>query len=122
MVRSLGTFPLLDGFRGAPKVDVSALEEVILRGGRSRGQPSGRRRDGLQPGDGSPGRGGDRRRPSAGTGGAVDEAAGCPCRREPHRHPGPLATTKRGELDRRMRDLVGRVRQARLVAWIVVTS
>jgi acyl-CoA synthetase (NDP forming) len=33
MVRSLGTFPLLDGFRGAPKVDVSALEEVILRVG-----------------------------------------------------------------------------------------
>ena len=33
MVRSLGTFPLLDGFRGAPKVDVPALEEVILRVG-----------------------------------------------------------------------------------------
>ncbi len=33
MVRSLGTFPLLDGFRGAPKADVSALEEVILRVG-----------------------------------------------------------------------------------------
>ena len=31
MVRSLGTFPLLDGFRGAPKADVAALEEVILR-------------------------------------------------------------------------------------------
>lgn len=31
MVRSLRTFPLLDGFRGAPKVDVAALEEVILR-------------------------------------------------------------------------------------------
>jgi len=31
MVRSLGTFPLLDGFRGAPKSDVAALEEVILR-------------------------------------------------------------------------------------------
>jgi acyl-CoA synthetase (NDP forming) len=33
MVRSLRTFPLLEGFRGAPKVDVSALEEVILRVG-----------------------------------------------------------------------------------------
>jgi acetyl coenzyme A synthetase (ADP forming)-like protein len=31
MVRSLRTFPLLEGFRGAPKVDVPALEEVILR-------------------------------------------------------------------------------------------
>ena len=33
MVRSLGTFPLLDGFRGAPKADVPALEDVILRVG-----------------------------------------------------------------------------------------
>jgi len=33
MVRSLGTFPLLEGFRGAPKVDVAALEEIILRVG-----------------------------------------------------------------------------------------
>ena len=31
MVRSLRTFPLLDGFRGAAKVDVASLEEVILR-------------------------------------------------------------------------------------------
>lgn len=31
MVRSLRTFPLLDGFRGAPKADVGALEEIILR-------------------------------------------------------------------------------------------
>jgi acetate---CoA ligase (ADP-forming) len=31
MVRSLRTFPLLEGFRGAPKADVPALEEVILR-------------------------------------------------------------------------------------------
>jgi acetate---CoA ligase (ADP-forming) len=33
MVRSLKTFPLLDGFRGAPKADVGGLEEVILRVG-----------------------------------------------------------------------------------------
>lgn len=33
MVRSLKTFPLLNGFRGAPKADVGALEEVILRVG-----------------------------------------------------------------------------------------
>ena len=31
MVRSLSTFPLLDGYRGAPKADVSALEDVLLR-------------------------------------------------------------------------------------------
>ena len=31
MVRSLKTFPLLDGFRGATKADVAALEDVILR-------------------------------------------------------------------------------------------
>ncbi len=31
MVRSLRTFPLLEGFRGAPKVDVAALEDVLLR-------------------------------------------------------------------------------------------
>jgi acyl-CoA synthetase (NDP forming) len=31
MVRSLKTFPLLDGYRGAPKADVRALEEVVLR-------------------------------------------------------------------------------------------
>ncbi|MGZ8603677.1 MAG: bifunctional acetate--CoA ligase family protein/GNAT family N-acetyltransferase [Actinomycetota bacterium] len=33
MVRSLRTFPLLEGFRGAPKVDVDALLDVILRVG-----------------------------------------------------------------------------------------
>ena len=33
MVRSLATFPLLDGFRGAPKADVGALEDAILRVG-----------------------------------------------------------------------------------------
>jgi len=31
MVRSLKTFPLLDGYRGAPKADVAALEAVMLR-------------------------------------------------------------------------------------------
>jgi acyl-CoA synthetase (NDP forming) len=31
MVRSLATFPLLDGYRGAPKTDVAALEELLLR-------------------------------------------------------------------------------------------
>ncbi|HYG71733.1 MAG TPA: acetate--CoA ligase family protein, partial [Actinomycetota bacterium] len=33
MVRSLRTFPLLEGFRGARKADVAALEETILRVG-----------------------------------------------------------------------------------------
>jgi acyl-CoA synthetase (NDP forming) len=31
MVRELKTFPLLDGYRGAPKADVPALEDVLLR-------------------------------------------------------------------------------------------
>jgi len=31
MVRSLATFPLLDGFRGASAKDVAALEDVVLR-------------------------------------------------------------------------------------------
>ncbi|MGZ5212132.1 MAG: bifunctional acetate--CoA ligase family protein/GNAT family N-acetyltransferase [Actinomycetota bacterium] len=33
MVRSLATFPLLDGFRGAPKADVNAFLQTILRVG-----------------------------------------------------------------------------------------
>lgn len=31
MVRELGTYPLLEGYRGAPVVDVAALEQVVLR-------------------------------------------------------------------------------------------
>ncbi|HSO52929.1 MAG TPA: acetate--CoA ligase family protein, partial [Actinomycetes bacterium] len=31
MVRSLATYPLLDGYRGAPRADVAALEELLLR-------------------------------------------------------------------------------------------
>jgi len=31
MVRSLSTFPLLDGYRGAPRADIAALEDVLLR-------------------------------------------------------------------------------------------
>ena len=31
MVRELRTFPLLDGFRGAPPCDVAAVEDVLLR-------------------------------------------------------------------------------------------
>jgi acetate---CoA ligase (ADP-forming) len=31
MVRSLRTFPQLDGYRGAPRADVGALEDVLLR-------------------------------------------------------------------------------------------
>jgi len=33
MVRSLKTFPLLQGFRGGPPYDAAALEQVILRVG-----------------------------------------------------------------------------------------
>ena len=31
MIRGLRTFPLLDGFRGAPPVDLGALEDVVVR-------------------------------------------------------------------------------------------
>jgi acetyl coenzyme A synthetase (ADP forming)-like protein len=31
MVQSLATFPLLEGYRGAPKADVPAVEEILLR-------------------------------------------------------------------------------------------
>ncbi len=31
MVRSLSSFPLLEGYRGAPKADIAALEDLILR-------------------------------------------------------------------------------------------
>jgi acetyl coenzyme A synthetase (ADP forming)-like protein len=31
MVRSLATFPLLDGYRGVPRADVAALEDLLLR-------------------------------------------------------------------------------------------
>ena len=31
MLRSLRTFPLLDGYRGAPKADVAALEDILVR-------------------------------------------------------------------------------------------
>ena len=33
LVRSLAVFPLLDGYRGAPPVDVASLEDVLLRVG-----------------------------------------------------------------------------------------
>ncbi len=33
MVRELRTFPRLDGYRGAPKADVAALEDVLVRVG-----------------------------------------------------------------------------------------
>jgi acyl-CoA synthetase (NDP forming) len=31
MLRGLRTFPLLDGYRGAPRCDVAAVEEMLLR-------------------------------------------------------------------------------------------
>ena len=35
MIRALRTFPLLDGFRGAPRADLAAVEDVVLRMPRS---------------------------------------------------------------------------------------
>ncbi|HEY7074165.1 MAG TPA: GNAT family N-acetyltransferase [Solirubrobacteraceae bacterium] len=31
MIRALRTFPLLDGYRGAPRADVAALEDIVVR-------------------------------------------------------------------------------------------
>jgi acetate---CoA ligase (ADP-forming) len=31
MLRALRTFPLLDGYRGEPRADVAALEDVLVR-------------------------------------------------------------------------------------------
>ena len=31
MIRALRTFPLLDGYRGAPRCNVDAIEDVLLR-------------------------------------------------------------------------------------------
>jgi acyl-CoA synthetase (NDP forming) len=31
MLRALRTFPLLDGFRGAPKADLAAVEDIVMR-------------------------------------------------------------------------------------------
>ena len=31
LVRSLRAFPVLDGYRGAPKADVAALEDILVR-------------------------------------------------------------------------------------------
>jgi acyl-CoA synthetase (NDP forming) len=31
MLQSLKTFPLLDGYRGAPRCDIAAVEDVLLR-------------------------------------------------------------------------------------------
>src|SRR4029077_18722726 len=31
MIRSLATYPLLDGYRGAPKADVASLVDTLLR-------------------------------------------------------------------------------------------
>jgi acyl-CoA synthetase (NDP forming) len=31
MLRALRTFPLLDGYRGAPRADVAALEDILVR-------------------------------------------------------------------------------------------
>jgi acetate---CoA ligase (ADP-forming) len=31
MIRDLRTFPLLEGYRGGPRADIEALEEMVLR-------------------------------------------------------------------------------------------
>ena len=50
MLRELRTFPLLDGFRGAPRADVAAVRGRRHAGGRARGRSPGDRRARLQSG------------------------------------------------------------------------
>ena len=49
MLRELRTFPLLDGFRGAPRADVASGGGHHPAGGRARRRPPGDRRARLQP-------------------------------------------------------------------------
>ena len=49
MMRALRTFPLLDGYRGAPPADVAALEDVLLRVSALAGGAPRDRRARLQP-------------------------------------------------------------------------
>ena len=49
--RSLRTYPLLNGYRGAPPADVPALEDVVAARRRARRRAPGDRRARLQPGD-----------------------------------------------------------------------
>ena len=50
MLRDLRTFPLLDGFRGAPRADVGAVRGGCQAGGRARRRSPGDRRARLQSG------------------------------------------------------------------------
>ena len=63
MVGSLAIFPMLDGFRGAPAVDLAALEDLIAAGRRDGRRPPRDRRARPQPGHRRPRRGRRRRRP-----------------------------------------------------------
>ena len=51
MVRSLKTFPLLDGYRGAPPCDIAAVEDVLLRVSAMVHRAPGDRGARLQPSD-----------------------------------------------------------------------
>ena len=62
MIRSLATYPRLDGYRGAPKADVPGSRGAGPAGQRDGRNAPGDRRDGLQPGDGAAERRRGRRR------------------------------------------------------------
>ena len=65
MIRALRTFPLLDGFRGAPPADLGALEDVVVRvGALAAAHPEIAELD-LNPVIASPDRRGRRRRARA---------------------------------------------------------
>ena len=63
MLRSLRTFPLLDGYRGAPALRPRRRGRRAAAPQRARGGPPGGRRDGREPRHRRRRRSGDRRRP-----------------------------------------------------------
>ena len=77
MIRSLSTFPLLDGYRGAPPADVARLGGPGHQVGRAGRRASGGGGARLQPGDGARARRGRGRCPRArGAAGAATAVAG----------------------------------------------
>ena len=69
MIRSLKTFPLLDGYRGAPPCDLDAIEDVLIRiSAMVEAHPEIVELD-CNPLIAGAGRGDDRRRPRAHCGG-----------------------------------------------------
>ena len=81
MLRELRTFPLLDGFRGAPRCDVAAVEDVLVRlSALAEAHPQVAEIE-CNPLLVSPGRSGRRRRPRARERAAAPRARALPALR-----------------------------------------